>query len=163
MQRLILCVFFAVLCAACGNTGMVKRNDLFQMRADAASAYAAGDLNKAERLFKQLTERVPGESEFWFRLANVYARTQQPDDAVRCYREALVRDPQNAKAWHNMGIVYLRQSGNAFTQLTAQLQPEDPMYSYTLRVNEKILELLAGQNAPGEQPAPADKQNDVAP
>lgn len=142
--RVTVLTIIAVVCTGCGGAGMVKRDDLLQMRAEAARAYSEGDMDKAGRLFKRLTERVPGEGEYWFRLGNVYARTHRPEEAVRCYREALVRQPGNAKAWHNMGIVHLRQAGNAFTQLIAQLPPEDPLYTYFLSFNDQIIELLSG-------------------
>jgi Flp pilus assembly protein TadD len=131
---------------ACSSSGM-KKSDLMAMRAQAAQAYAQGDWPRAEKLFSHLNERVPGESEFWFRLGNIYARTQRPELAVKTYQEALLRPNSDPKAWHNMGMVYLRQAANAFTQLLIALDPQDPLYSRALQANETILKLLSGEPA----------------
>jgi cytochrome c-type biogenesis protein CcmH/NrfG len=141
---LFLMIFFVMACAP-------AKKDLWSLRDEAAQAYTAGDLETAERGFKTLTERVPGDSDFWFRLGNVYARLHKPEDAVRAYSEALLRNPQNAKAWHNMGIVYLRQAANAFTQLLSRPDDGDALYQRTARLNDALLDLL--DNIGTEKPA----------
>jgi Flp pilus assembly protein TadD len=127
---------------ACGNGGMVKKNELLKLQADAANAYEKEDWRTAEKRFKTLTERVPGEGEFWFRLGNVYARTHRPDEAVAAYKEALVRQNVNSKTWHNMGIVYLRQAANAFTQMLQDANTQDPLFARAMDLNEAVLKIL---------------------
>jgi Flp pilus assembly protein TadD len=139
---ILICVL-----ALSGCAGSAKKSDLMAMRAQAAQAYAQGDWGRAEKLFLQLTKRASGESEFWFRLGNIYARTQRPELAIKAYQEALVRQNSDPKAWHNMGMVYLRQAGNAFTQLLTSLKPDDPLYARAMQVNETILMLLSGETA----------------
>jgi tetratricopeptide (TPR) repeat protein len=137
---------------SCGGDP-VKKNDLIVLQSAAAKAYAEGDWRAAEKLFKALTERVPEEGEFWFRLGNVYARMQRPEDAVAAYKEALLRQNVKSKSWHNMGIVYLRQAANAFTQMLTELTPEDPLYPRAMLLNDAVLKIL---NDVETQPAPAE-------
>jgi Flp pilus assembly protein TadD len=131
--RLILLLPALALPAACGDGNRVKKNELMQLQAEAARAYAAEDWRAAERYLKLLTERVPGEGEIWFRLGNVYARTHRPDEAVAAYKEALLRQNVKSKSWHNMGIVHLRQ---------ADISPEDPLFQRAAALNEAVLNIL---------------------
>ncbi len=140
--RQIILLLTVVSLAACGDGSMVKKNDLIQLQAEAAKAYAAGDWRAAEKYFRTLTERVPGEGEFWFRLGNIYARMHRPDEAVAAYKEALLRQNTKSKAWHNMGIVYLRQAAHAFTQMLTDMQPEDPLFQRAMVLNDAVLKIL---------------------
>jgi cytochrome c-type biogenesis protein CcmH/NrfG len=138
----IIVLLLAAVVAACGNTSMVKKNELLQLQADAANAYEKEDWRTAERRFKALTERVPGEGEFWFRLGNIYARTHRPEEAVKAYKEALIRQKVKSKTWHNMGIVYVRQAANAFTQMLEDMPADDPLFGRAMDLNEAILKIL---------------------
>jgi tetratricopeptide (TPR) repeat protein len=140
--RLILLLPALALPAACGDGNRVKKNELMQLQAEAARAYAAEDWRAAERYLKLLTERVPGEGEILFRLGNVYARTHRPDEAVAAYKEALLRQNVKSKSWHNMGIVHLRQAANAFTRMLADISPEDPLFQRAAALNEAVLNIL---------------------
>ena len=134
-------VLTAIALSACATGGGLK-TDLMELRAGAFQSYAQGDLATAEQQFLVLTRRVPGEGEFWFRLGNIYARTHRPEAAIEAYKEALLRQYDKPKSWHNMGIVYLRQAGNAFTQLLEELEPSDPFYPRIYSLNEAIINLL---------------------
>ncbi|HEX5056727.1 MAG TPA: tetratricopeptide repeat protein [Gammaproteobacteria bacterium] len=151
--KVIVLVIMAAALASCGDA--VKKNDLMVLQASAAKAYAEGDWRAAEKYFKTLTERVPEEGEFWFRLGNVYARLQRPEDAVAAYKEALLRQNVKSKSWHNMGIVYLRQAANAFTQMLTGMTPEDPLFERATMLNDAVLKILNDidtQSAPAETP-----------
>jgi cytochrome c-type biogenesis protein CcmH/NrfG len=141
----------AALLSACA--GGALKSDLVELRAAALQAYMQGDLATAERDFLELTRRVPGEGESWFRLGNIYARTRRPEAAIQAYQEALLRQYDKPKAWHNMGIVYLREAGNAFTQLLMELDPDDPFYPRIDSLNEAVINLLnsaaEGENESG--------------
>jgi tetratricopeptide (TPR) repeat protein len=140
--RQISILLALVALGACGDGSMVKKNDLIQLQAAATEAYAEGDWRTSEKHFRTLTERVPGEGEFWFRLGNVYARMHRPDDAVTAYKEALLRQNTKSKAWHNMGIVYLRQSAHAFTQMLTDMNPQDPLFQRAMVLNDAVLKIL---------------------
>lgn len=145
-----------VMLSACA-TGNLK-NDLVELRAAALQAYMQGDLAAAEQRFLILTKRVPGEGEAWFRLGNIYARTHRPEAAIDAYKEALLRQYDKPKAWHNMGIVYLREAGNAFTQLLTDLDPDDPFYPRIYSLNEAIINLL---NSAGSDSGQSEAESKV--
>jgi Flp pilus assembly protein TadD len=154
IRKQIMLLLLTALVEACGNGSMVRENELLQLQADAANAYEKGDWRAAERRFKALTERVPGEGEFWFRLGNVYARTHRPEEAVQAYKEALIRQKVKTKTWHNMGIVYVRQAANAFTQMLEDMPAEDPLFERAMALNEAILKILNDMDLQTGQTAP---------
>lgn len=100
-----------------GATGQEQQPDTAQILALADAAYRAQDWETAEKHYVEITRAIPKEAHTWFRLGNIYARTDRPDFAVAAYKEALLRDPELTKAWYNMGLVQLRQSANSFLQM----------------------------------------------
>jgi Flp pilus assembly protein TadD len=142
LRQVIMLAALAAFLTACSDTGMVKKNDLLQLQANAAKAYAEGDWRMAEKYFRTLTERVPAEGEFWFRLGNIYARAHRPEEAVTAYKEALLRQDVKSKTWHNMGIVYLRQAANAYTQMLSDMDEQDPLFQRAMVLNEAVLKIL---------------------
>jgi len=115
----------------------------------AEAAYDKRDWRTAEAAYTELTEKVPKEMEPWFRLGNIYARTNRPEAAVAAYKEALVRDAGLAKAWHNMAIVHLRQAANAFLQLRSHVEPESAEDIQADAMYQAIMDLMqAGPEAP---------------
>lgn len=127
--------------------------DVVALKTAAETAYASEDWPAAEKAYRSLTEAVPAESENWFRLGNVYARLGRHYDAIALYREALVRDPANSRAWHNLGVTQLRLATNTFEELQAHTDPSDPVAERARRVVEAVSNLLQGEFAPerGEQ------------
>ena len=118
--------------------------DPSQSLAMAEAAYEAKDWQAAEQHYVTVTKRIPDEAHPWFRLGNIYARTERPDFAVRAYKEALIREPQLSKAWYNMGLVQLRQSANSFLQMrthtpdnSAQRARADAMYEALIEFIQK--------------------------
>lgn len=114
-------------------------SDTGQVLALAEAAYAAKDWEAAEKHYVSTTRAIPKEATPWFRLGNIYARTDRPDFAVRAYKEALLRDPEMGKAWYNMGLVQLRQSANSFLQMRTYTKDNsesqiraDAMYEATI-------------------------------
>jgi cytochrome c-type biogenesis protein CcmH/NrfG len=112
-----------------------------QKRAD--EAYQKEDWKTAEKEYLYLAQNFPGEIEPWFRLGNIYARTGQLDAAVSAYREALVRDTKNGKAWHNLGIVQLRQATNTFVEMLAYTDPNDPLNQRAKQIVDAMDDLMA--------------------
>lgn len=108
----------------------------------AAAAYEEQDWATSEKHYLTLTQRAPEESEPWFKLGNIYARTARLDGAVRCYREALVRDSRNVKAWHNMAVTQLRNSGESFRELEMLVDEDDPLHAKSVRIQQAINELV---------------------
>jgi Flp pilus assembly protein TadD len=127
--------------------------EVIALRAQAEAAYRGENWPEAEKAYRALTEQVPAESENWFRLGNVYARLGRHYDAIALYREALVRDPQNSRAWHNLGVTQLRVATNTFEELQNYTEPADPVAERARRVVDSVSKLLqeefeAAQGAP---------------
>lgn len=121
--------------------------DPFALRKQANEAYDAQRWDEAGKLYRRLVDAVPADAEGWFRLGNVYARLGRPDQAVGAYREALLRQPGNAKAWHNMGLVQLRQAANSYREMLDYTDPGDPLHAQAGYLFKAITALLA-QGAP---------------
>jgi len=130
--------------------------DMFKLEHDADVAYQKGDLVTSEKDYLELVKKIPEESLHWFRLGNIYARTQRPDAAIVAYREAVLRNPQNSKAWYNMGIIQLREAANTFNQMQVHTESKDPLYTEGKRLMDAILGIIKKKNddeaaQPGEE------------
>ncbi|HEX7370629.1 MAG TPA: tetratricopeptide repeat protein [Rhodanobacteraceae bacterium] len=122
----LLCALAALL-AGCATSPTARLSDLAAVQQQADSAYSRHDWRTAAAAYEALTQRVPGNAAYWFRLGNCYARLDRPEPAVAAYRAALQRDPHIAPAWHNLGAVLLEQSQAAFQQSAANAKPGDPL------------------------------------
>jgi len=146
--RSLLCLLpLLLLLAGCPLQEMVKKEegqktaperDMNLVLDEARSAYEAQDWKTAEQDYRLVVEKDPSSFEGWFRLGNIYSRTERPDLAVRAYREALIRRPDDVKAWHNLSVIHLRQAVNSLEQLQRHADPDDPM----TRADRKLLEGL---------------------
>jgi len=103
--------------------------DLFELQKQADQAYLNDDYTTAERDYAILVKELPEIAEHWFRLANIYVRTNRPVAAITLYREAVLRDPSYAKAWFNMSIVQLKQTAYSLNEMLLYTDKDDPMYS----------------------------------
>lgn len=133
--------------------------DVAAARRDGEAAYAAGDWRLAESHYRTLVKAIPQDAELWFRLANIYARTEQPDLAVQAYREALVRDGDLAKAWFNMGVVHLREAANSFMKMQVHVAPDNAMARQGAEAYAAVMGILGRQEGDeGPDPRSAAKQ-----
>jgi len=105
-----------VLVAGCASGGSHRLSVVVDQQREAEQAYAANDMPRALARYQALTRALPLHTDYWFRLGNVYVRLNRPDDAVEAYRRVLQREPSHAKAWHNLGVVRLREAEAAFGQ-----------------------------------------------
>jgi len=149
------CLLFAALLLAAGcQPGAVKpadepRGNAIELQQQAWQAYQNGDWAEAEQSYRALTRQVPQEADPWFRLGNIYARQEKPAAAVAAYQEALVRQPKNGKAWHNMGVVQLRQAMNSFSNLEQATEPGDPLHARARAMLEAVTRALESDFDPG--------------
>lgn len=120
-----------------------------QRRADAA--YQGADWKTAQEDYETLTIKIPAEFEYWFRLGNVYTKTGQLDAAVAAYREALVRNTKSSKAWHNLGIVQLRQATNTFIEMVQYTEESDPLNQRARYIVNAMTNLMEGGYEGGEK------------
>ena len=116
--------------------------DMNKVLDEARASYQARDWKTSEQDYLLVVEKAPSNIEAWFRLGNIYTRTNRPRLAARAYEEALVRDPENSKAWHNLGVIYLRQARNAFRQQQVHTREDDPMSRKDKKILQRLNELL---------------------
>jgi len=116
--------------------------DLIAIKQEAEDTYQRKEWASSEEHYVLLTQKMPLEPEPWFRLGNIYARTKRPDQAVRAYREAVIRDPQHSRAWHNMGVIQLKQAGRSFAELQLITEPTDPLYQRSREMVDAIENLI---------------------
>ena len=142
----VFIILAVLLLSACAVSGVNKADDpevdLFELERTADASYQEGDMAASEQHYLVLVRKLPEEALHWFRLGNIYARTQRPDAAVTAYREAVLRNPQYSKAWYNMGIVQLRQAANSFNEMQVHTPSDDPLHEQGKEVLEGILEII---------------------
>ena len=120
--------------------------DLMAMRRDAATLYKNGDFTAAAQRYQELTKRVPLESELWFLLGNSHARLGNNNQAVRAYREAVIRKPEYAKAWYNMGILRLMEGTRILIDAQQYLASDPQLKTAVQQLGEGVLELIEEEN-----------------
>jgi len=139
-----------ILLAGCATQNIEQEKkpgeDLFALRQEAAKAYTNGDMKQSEKQYTELVKKVPQDADLWFRLGNVYARTQRPEAAIKAYHEALIRQPEMSKAWYNMGIMQLRQAVYSFSQLQVYSSTDDPLYNQSRHLIDGITNMIGGDD-----------------
>ncbi len=147
--RLLLCA--SLLLPGCAEfqrtpdaaaTGGEPKVDLQGLEQQAEAAYAKGDWAASEQPFIALTKASPQAVEPWFKLGNIYARTNRYALAVRAYREVVVRDAKHVRAWHNMGVIQLRQAAETFAELATYAQGNDPLAVHGMHLRQAVEQLL---------------------
>ncbi len=145
-----------LLLGGCAMLPMEPLN-LYDLRRDAQLAYADGQDERAEKLLIGLTRSAPNDSEAWFYLGNLYARTSRPEQATDAYQKSLMLNSRDARVWHNIGVVRVREAWASFIQAHNLSKPDDPMHARLeslIRAMEKIP--LEGMDRSAGSAAPAD-------
>ncbi len=137
-------VFNLTACIANNNLKAEKQPELnlLQIREAADRAYREDDLVKGEKNYAILIQASPETTEYWFRLGNIYARTNRPRAAMNVYREAVKRDPTFAKAWYNMNIVQLKQTARSLNAMLIHIDKQDPLYNKAALMLETIKAMI---------------------
>jgi tetratricopeptide (TPR) repeat protein len=153
-----------LLCAAgAGCSGFQARSDgedMVKQQREAQAAFDSGENARAEVLYKGLVRAMPNDAETWFRLGNLYARTDNPDQAVNAYLTSLSLNGSDARAWHNLGIVRLRQGWAALLRANTLTVPPEPIHAMSTEIIRSLEKLpylsddrppkpAAGAAAPG--------------
>lgn len=144
-SAICIALMLPLILAACGQTGIKtapEKPDLLELRQQAEASYANDDMAASERDYEILVQELPEIAEHWFRLANIYVRTNRPAAALNLYREAVLRDPSYAKAWFNMSIVQLKQTAYSLTEMLLYTDKNDPLYSQARDLLEGIQSLI---------------------
>lgn len=129
---LLACAFLACATASGGS------QTLAEVDAMASAAYTQGDMEQAERHYRQLAAAPGAGFEAWFRLGNILARANRVDEAVKMYEKTLELRADFAPAWRNLAVLRLRQGLAALLESQARLDTGDPLYAD----NQAIIEAL---------------------
>ena len=116
--------------------------DLAAERHGAYQAYQAGAYAEAAERFDRLVGEIPRDAELWFRLGNAHAKAMNPKKAIEAYENALLRDPEMAKAWYNMGLIYMHAALKTFIDMEAYRGDDDPIGREGRLMREHLLEIL---------------------
>lgn len=120
--------------------------DALRQRADVA--YAAKDWAAAERDYLTLASSVPASGLAPFKLGNLYIRTGRLAEAEAAYAEATRREPAMTRAWHNLGVVQLRQARSSLSRATEGNDAEEAATAARARGLVDGIDLLLAPGAP---------------
>jgi cytochrome c-type biogenesis protein CcmH/NrfG len=129
-----------------------SEQDVYTRQREAVAAYETGVDARAEPLLQGLLRVSPNDPENWFRLGNLYARTDRPKQAVDAFEHALMLRTDDARVWHNLAVVRIRQAQAAVAQANAAAINDPALYEKTRRMAEQLQGVLAS-SAKTEAPA----------
>lgn len=151
LLRLLLLASLLML-AACATTGPAGSDE--RLRLQAESAYLNAE-DKALLLYLELTASPQAQAIDWFRLGNLYAQNSELEAAADSYREALRRDPEHARARHNLGMTYLQLGVDAILTARRHLPEVDAEAAGSMRWLACVMEMFMGfADSPICRPAP---------
>jgi Flp pilus assembly protein TadD len=136
-----IAVLWCTVIAGCTMMDHRSSDDLLKMQREAQAAFDNGEDARAETLFKALARATPNDAETWLRLGNLYARTNNPEQAVDAYLKSLSLNSNDSRAWNNLGIVRLRQSWAALIRANSLADPKDTAFASSNEI-VKTLEQL---------------------
>ena len=148
---LLLPILMSLVACNLQNTKSISANEieseqsleeLIKLQQNAQAAYKNKDWDKAVDYYGALTQRIPNDSEIWFRLGNSYARLNKNGAAIQSYQQALSRNSRNSKVWHNLGIVQLKLATNTFIEMQSNTNPDDPLNVRAIQLVDGISRLL---------------------
>jgi Flp pilus assembly protein TadD len=111
---------------------------VLELQKKANIAYQDGNIAEAVQDYTQLTQMIPDEPNYWFLLGNALVKEQEPDQAVVAYNQAIIRNPRHTRAWHNLGVIRLRQAQAAFVSSAETANAGDPIKQNSRRVAEAL-------------------------
>jgi tetratricopeptide (TPR) repeat protein len=89
---------------------------------------AAGQFTQAESTYRQLLETVPEAADLWHELGLLQLKTQQPEKACECLRQATALDPASATYHANLGTAWraIKRHDEAIASFQRALQLAPP-------------------------------------
>jgi tetratricopeptide (TPR) repeat protein len=123
------------------NLSKLPPEDINTTYTAANQAYADKNYQLALFEYLKLSESVRADAIIWFRIGNSYTRLENYNEAITAYEKALLLDPRLSKAWHNMGVIQLKQSVNTWRQMLIYISKDDPLYDKALDISNKLLEV----------------------
>lgn len=121
-KRLLPLLVGVVALAGCATDGAgtsAKRAAVSEnIYAEADTAFAAGQSEKAVTLLKAASVAHPVDKKPWVRIAQIRFDATQYGDAIASAQEALARDPDDTLAYSILAVSGLRVASKALADLT---------------------------------------------
>jgi tetratricopeptide (TPR) repeat protein len=104
-----------VLLAGCASQGEIEDSETLQAEAEAEAAELmsggdaaarSGKLNDALGLYARAVSQAPS-ADLWLRVGAVHQRLHNVHEAGVAYRSALELDPEDARAYEELGLIYV--------------------------------------------------------
>jgi len=128
-----------LLLSLTGCATMVS-GDLVELQRQADSAYNAADYPRASELYGRLAKAMPTDAGVRYQQGNSLARLGDHNGAIISYRDALLRDPQHARAWHNLLQVQIQETRLTAGEMQRYLSGQTPYAERALKRAELVLE-----------------------
>ncbi|MBD9482216.1 tetratricopeptide repeat protein [Pseudomonas sp. PDM14] len=125
-----------------GCAGMLPQSNLVALQNSANQDYASGRYVQASDQYQRLARAMPSDAGVRYQLGNSLARQGDVQGAIGSYREALLRDPQHARAWHNLLQVQLREALLSAAEMQRTLNPQQPEADRALQLGERLLDVM---------------------
>lgn len=139
-MRILSLALASLLLSGCA--GMVPKSNLVALQNSANQDYASGRFEQASEQYRRLAEVMPSDAGVRYQLGNSLARQGDVQGAIGSYREALLRDPQHARAWHNLLQVQLREALFTAAEMQKTLNPQQPQADRALGLGERLLDVM---------------------
>lgn len=149
--KLLITAAFCLTMIGCGtiaSTAKPSPDELKSIYASANKAYSEKNYKLALFEYLKLSESITTDAVVWFRIGNSYTRLENYNKAVEAYEKAVLLDPRLSKAWHNMGVIQLKQSVNTWRQMLTYISKDDVLYDKALSLSKKLLEIADDKQAP---------------
>ncbi len=149
IHKILLLAILCVLMAACGiNQPKLSSDEIKTSYSIANKAYDDKNYKLALLEYLKLSETINSDAMIWFRIGNSYTRLENYEEAVKAYEKSVLIDPRLSKAWHNMGVIQLKQSVNTWRQMLTYISKDDALYDKALSLSKKLLEVVDDKQSP---------------
>jgi Flp pilus assembly protein TadD len=137
----VLSIALLALCLG-GCVALQPKNQMIELQQQADAAYAQAQYAQASELYRRLTLKLPTDAGVRYQLGNSLARQGDNPAAIASYRDALVRDPQHARSWHNLLQVQLREATLTAGEMQRYLSSQTPYAERALGRAEQLLDVF---------------------
>ena len=147
-MRILSLALASLLLSGCAG---LPQSALLALQNAANQDYANGRFAEAGEQYRRLAKAMPADAGVRYQLGNSLARQGDVQGAIDSYREALLRDRQHARAWHNLLQVQLREALFTATEMQSTLNPQQPQADRALALGKRLLDVMEQPGRDAEQ------------
>lgn len=147
-MRILSLALASLLLSGCSG---LPQSDLLALQNAANQDYANGRFVEAGEQYRRLAKAMPADAGVRYQLGNSLARQGDVQGAIDSYREALLRDRQHARAWHNLLQLQLREALFTATEMQSTLNPQQPQADRALALGKRLLDVMEQPGRDAEQ------------